>query len=956
MTNMRAAMQLKETSPGRRSLSIATLIIGLICLLVPLVATGADDSGGAANFGWIPRRATVKGAPAKVRAGLERLDRVIVKFREGTMVRMRNGRLASLDRAVRTDGLERWMGRHPDVRVTRHFSRSETELDQAKQAGERETGWELADLNLYYVFELPTSDRTPSAVEALIAELRGLPLVETAFDEPVAQPAVVEMRTNPIRPRERPPFLPTPDYSAQQGYLYASPSGINAQAVWGFPGGRGATVKIIDIEGGWLWTHEDLRTPFFTGGTQIDDQGWRNHGTAVMGEMVGRPNGFGITGIASDLQVGGNSIGSMGVADAIDLAAANESAGDLFLIELHAPGPNANGSGQYGYVPMEYWQDNFDAIQTAVANGRICIEAGGNGEQNLDDAVYQNLFNRTFRNSGAILVGAGTPTGLDAEWFTNYGTRIDLNGWGESVATTGYGDLQGGAESQWYTSGFSGTSSASPIVSGAVASLQGMSKAMWGIALNGPLAAEILFNSGTPWVGTKRIGNRPNLVGARMVLQQGIGTIGGTVRDAVTGQPIANAHVLLVEKSILLLTDASGVYHVPVMIGNYTLQVSDFFHTGGQQSTSVGPGQSVTLDFNLNPAPNGYLAGAVLASTGAPLAGAIVRVLNTPIPSTVSDPAGLYSLTGIPVGGIYQAVYGLVPGHGAAWKAFSIAQGRATIINPILPDAQTFEANNGGYTGDALWQWGTPSDGPGGSFSGTKCWGTDLVANYPDNTTAYLTSPVFDFHTATTLSLSFSHYYDTESGFDGGNVQVRVGTSWVTLTPKGGYSMDNLSGLGGESGWCGSSGGWQPAVLDLTPYIGSSVQIRFHFGSDESVNYAGWYIDDVAFDVGAIPADVAEGPSARGAILMPARPNPFRDATEIGFRLPAVAGAVRLLVVDPAGRIVRDLYDGPAAASGVSRRWDGNDGSGRSLPAGVYFAILNVDGKTVGRRTLIRLH
>lgn len=48
-------------------------------------------------------------------------------------------------------------------------------------------------------------------------------------------------------------------------------------------------------------------------------------------------------------------------------------------------------------------------------------------------------------------------------------------GWGREVTTTGYGDLQGGPdEDLWYTDEFSGTSSASPIVVGAVAAYQGI--------------------------------------------------------------------------------------------------------------------------------------------------------------------------------------------------------------------------------------------------------------------------------------------------------------------------------------------------------------------------------------------------------------------------------------------------------------------------------------------------
>jgi len=53
------------------------------------------------------------------------------------------------------------------------------------------------------------------------------------------------------------------------------------------------------------------------------------------------------------------------------------------------------------------------------------------------------------------------------------GGRVDVRGWGDSVAFPGYGDLLmangGGDDRQWYIASFSGTSSASPVVTGTAA-------------------------------------------------------------------------------------------------------------------------------------------------------------------------------------------------------------------------------------------------------------------------------------------------------------------------------------------------------------------------------------------------------------------------------------------------------------------------------------------------------
>jgi subtilisin family serine protease len=167
---------------------------------------------------------------------------------------------------------------------------------------------------------------------------------------------------------------------------------------------------------------------------------------------------------------------------------------------------------------MEWTQANYDAIASATANGRIVVEAGGNGATNLDDSVYGGVFNRMVRDSGAILVGAGESYQRSPTCFTNFGSRIDMHGWGWNVVTLGYGDLfNPGDENQWYTSQFNGTSSASPIVTGAAASVVGASLAEGqGYGYRSPAEIrKILRDTGTPQPSDYRnIGPLPNLAQA----------------------------------------------------------------------------------------------------------------------------------------------------------------------------------------------------------------------------------------------------------------------------------------------------------------------------------------------------------------------------------------------------------------------------------------------------------
>lgn len=396
-----------------------------------------------------------------------------------------------------------------------------------------------ADLASFYSVAAP-ADR----LEALRSDLEGQDLVEAAYIKPGAEPAMLNDMV--AAAEEAPPA--TADFSARQLYLDAAPGGIEARWAWTQNGGRGANVRIIDIEGAWRFTHEDLtgNQGGVVGGVMSTDIGWRNHGTAVIGEFGGDANSFGITGISPDANVSAISIfnpnGSASSSAALVAAAARLRPGDVILIELHRPGPRFNFAGrvdQAGYIAIEWWPDDFAAIAAAVARGIIVVEAAGNGAENLDDAIYQNPapgfpagwsnpFRRTNRDSGAIVVGAGAPPpgthgrnhGADRSrlGFSNFGALIDTQGWGREVTTTGYGDLQGGSnEDLWYTDTFSGTSSASPIIVGTVASLQGMNLAQGRPPLTPAQVRNCLRTTGSPQQdepgrpATQRIGTRPNL-------------------------------------------------------------------------------------------------------------------------------------------------------------------------------------------------------------------------------------------------------------------------------------------------------------------------------------------------------------------------------------------------------------------------------------------------------------
>ncbi len=198
------------------------------------------------------------------------------------------------------------------------------------------------------------------------------------------------------------------------------------------------------------------------------------------------------------------------VAAALRRATRSLRAGDVLLIEVHLPGPHHPDDGsQDGYLPVEYWEESFDAIRRAVDRGIYVVEAAGNGGEDLDHQDYRGRLSRGARDSGAILVGggaslwSGTPHARMS--WSNYGSRVDVQGWGEDVVTTGgtqredYCNLWNpGVASRCYTRTFGGTSSASPIVTGAVACIAGAIRAAGRPPLAPRAMRELLVTTGTP--------------------------------------------------------------------------------------------------------------------------------------------------------------------------------------------------------------------------------------------------------------------------------------------------------------------------------------------------------------------------------------------------------------------------------------------------------------------------
>jgi len=500
----------------KRCTILKSLGAGAAIATIVVTLSGTANASGAASTAQSSAKARASSWPVakRHRSSLwrsESRDVIDVKFSEGSDVRLRASHLVSLQ-GGRLAALDDVFARFPGVTVSRLFgSASEEQLNASREQARRRSGHDQPDLNLFFRLHL----RPGTDAVALLNALTALDVVETAApaQEPVAGPV-------------------TPSFVFRQGYRTAATSGggIDADYAQTLSGGKGENVTIVDVEYSWNRSHEDLAKLRAAGselanGTACDpfssSKGIHStdHGTAVIGELAGDPNGLGVTGLAPGTSlrtVNASSVSASGtcawnLANAIHIAADNSSPGDVILIEQQWAGPNykdANAPSQFGMVPVEWDQTGavWAAIHDATSRGRIVIEPAGNGSQNLDGPEYTAAsgLNWFSYDSGAIIVGAGNAPGCDPTVargrlsFSNYGSRLNVQGWGDCVTTSGYDDLQDGADANaWYTATFGGTSSASPIVTGAAAILSSVAKDR-GTTLTPSTVRSLLASTGQP--------------------------------------------------------------------------------------------------------------------------------------------------------------------------------------------------------------------------------------------------------------------------------------------------------------------------------------------------------------------------------------------------------------------------------------------------------------------------
>jgi subtilisin family serine protease len=663
---------------------------------------------------------------------------------------------------------------------------------------------------------------------------------------------------------------------------------INAPAAWaaGFTG-QGRVVANMDtgVDG----THPALAARFrgdvdddgdvdeswydpYAGWTNPQDSG--SHGTHTMGTICGRSPAGDTVGVAIDAQ--------WIAAAPIDRGGGiNRTVQDALLSFQWFVDPDDNPNTQdnpdavgnswgispiyHGVPPCDptFWAviDNLEAAGTAVI-----FSAGNEGP---GASTLRTPADRATTDYNVFSVGSvnGASPSLPISDFSSRGPsyctqdgqptfKPEVVAPGENVRSS----VPGGGYST-----MSGTSMASPHITGAVGVIRGVNP-----DLDVDAIKEILMATAVD-LGPEGEDNSYghgviDLYEACLVAMQGYGYAEGYIYNE-DSQVIEGARVSVDGSTRWTTADDTGFYHIGLPADtSYTLTASFFGYVSESADVAITPDSTTTQDFTLAYADYGVLHGYVTDLDLNPIEGASISVANTPLDPVNTNSDGYYIMDNIPGGADYTIEVSAVGYRFGSGDIF-VPVGDTAQLDFALQEMESFEGSNGGYTGEGVWEWGQPTSGPNGAYDGNNVWGTVLAGQYPNNADDALYTPFYEIDGANAV-LSFYHWYNMENNYDGGNLHVSTdgGNTWMLITPDGGYPNPDVVGLDQEPGFSDQTGGWQQVVVDLSAYQGQTIMIKFRFGTDGSVVRDGWYIDGVVLNGGTIVAP--EGHMDHGSMFM----------------------------------------------------------------------------------------
>ncbi len=394
----------------------------------------------------------------------------------------------------------------------------------------------------------------------------------------------------------------------------------------------------------------------------------------------------------------------------------------------------------------------------------------------------------------------------------------------------------------------------------------------------------------------------------------------------------------------------------------------------------LSTGQTTLDVYNPNAAGMRVTPSSALESSG-DAGGPFLPVSQVYTVENLSDSAISYSVTKTASWVSLTNASGSIPASGSVYVTVSINTNANSFGNGVYEDDVKFTNNtdhegdttreveltvgapslqyefpldsNPGWTTQGLWAYGTPTGGggqygnedPTSGHTGSNVYGYNLSGDYENNLSErHLTTTAIDCSEFSSVSVKFWRWLNVErSSYDHAYLRVsNDGTNWTTVFSNSDVTIEDSS--------------WTQYEYDISSVADgeSTVYLRWTMGTtDTSWQYSGWNIDDIEiWGISEEQSGVDEGVAQTGVALSPNYPNPFGPSTTVRFSLPEPSH-VTLRVYDVSGRLVRELADSEMAAGSYQRTWDGRDGSGEPVAAGVYFCRFEAGERNLTQRMVL---
>jgi len=223
------------------------------------------------------------------------------------------------------------------------------------------------------------------------------------------------------------------------------------------------------------------------------------------------------------------------------------------------------------------------------------------------------------------------------------------------------------------------------------------------------------------------------------------------------------------------------------------------------------------------------------------------QVLDPGEPTQITDTAGNYEFTELATG--TYTVAAVLP---LAWQQTFPTEGTRELLNVDFSAAdgsaslEGFTIDNTGAATLGLWHLSTGrGEQTGHSADDSLYFGTGEGATGGGNynvghTAGRVTSAAIDLRGLATAELSFNYFLNVEPGTTSDLPRVK-------LVQADGSFQTIASKSTGLQSVPSSTLTWSAATIDLTGYVGNTVQIQFEFDTVDNQfnNLEGWYIDDV---------------------------------------------------------------------------------------------------------------